>query len=273
MDLPTLIDVLAEFGVTGSPAVVRFAPIAAAVQQQRLDSGASGTSRTTRSTALWTLLNLDPDLADVLGRAGLSAKALGELLSVSTLPTAEFTGPAILHDDFAEGLRSYLRRHKSSGPFTPTDLAASILQSASNLDVGLLPSRLSQLSVDPADLLDRLGSTAGGESRPRLDAVRVAEVDPFDFGVTTGADGPRGRRLNPYLERPTDKDVEHHLRDDHAVLVQATRGSGAPGPSTRSSTGLPRTPCWSSPPGRGSRPQRPARLLFPVAVCVVDSRT
>jgi hypothetical protein len=54
-----------------------------------------------------------------------------------------------------------------------------------------------------------------------------AEVDPFDFGVSTGADGPRGPRLNTYVPRDVDGEVEPALREGGAVVLLAPRGAGA----------------------------------------------
>jgi hypothetical protein len=54
----------------------------------------------------------------------------------------------------------------------------------------------------------------------------VSQVDPLDFGIHTGADRPGGRRLNPYVRRELDRDLEVALRDEGAVVVSAPRGAG-----------------------------------------------
>jgi hypothetical protein len=56
----------------------------------------------------------------------------------------------------------------------------------------------------------------------------VSRVDPFHFGIRTGADKPRGPRLNPYVER----DIDHHLQlllehHQQAIVVSASHGAGA----------------------------------------------
>src|SRR5215475_4180682 len=57
--------------------------------------------------------------------------------------------------------------------------------------------------------------------------VRVSEVDPFDFGVATGAGLPLGRALNPYVARDIDEPLVEHLSRRRAVVVSAADGSGA----------------------------------------------
>jgi hypothetical protein len=54
----------------------------------------------------------------------------------------------------------------------------------------------------------------------------VKEVDPVDFGVRTGAAGPRGRNLNPYVPRDIDASLDRALEKDRAVLLTAEEGSG-----------------------------------------------
>ncbi|MFC4118571.1 P-loop NTPase fold protein [Nonomuraea zeae] len=56
---------------------------------------------------------------------------------------------------------------------------------------------------------------------------RMQDVDPHDFGVMTGAAGPRGRDLNPYIPRDVDQVIQECLRKDRAVVVACERGSGA----------------------------------------------
>jgi hypothetical protein len=56
---------------------------------------------------------------------------------------------------------------------------------------------------------------------------RVSEVDPFDFGVATGADGPHGRGLNPYISRTIDGALDRTFRKHRAIVVSAPRGAGA----------------------------------------------
>jgi hypothetical protein len=73
-------------------------------------------------------------------------------------------------------------------------------------------------------------------STPNVDAgpsfavwppLTVREVNPFDFGVHTGADQPRGRRLNSYVKRDIDPDLELALKDERVVVVSAPQGAGA----------------------------------------------
>jgi hypothetical protein len=71
---------------------------------------------------------------------------------------------------------------------------------------------------------DRVAAGDGFEIWP---PPYVREVDPFHFGVHTGADGPRGRRLNPYIAREIDGALERSLRKDRVVVVLAAAGAGA----------------------------------------------
>jgi hypothetical protein len=58
--------------------------------------------------------------------------------------------------------------------------------------------------------------------------LTVSRVDPFHFGIRTGADKPRGRRLNPYVERDIDHELQLLLKQhQQAIVVSAPHGAGA----------------------------------------------
>jgi hypothetical protein len=56
----------------------------------------------------------------------------------------------------------------------------------------------------------------------------VAQTDPYDFGISTGADRP-GLGLNPYVPRDVDAELNRAMQSSevHALVVVAEQGSGA----------------------------------------------
>ncbi len=97
-------------------------------------------------------------------------------------------------------------RTAAAAAYTLADLASAILHAArDDARSGELPGRLRRLNVDlprAIDAIDALvqAGRAGG-SIPGLPLV--SEVDPYDFGVHTGADGPRGRNRSAFRSSST----------------------------------------------------------------------
>src|SRR5262245_61373852 len=227
----TLMRIITDSGSSPAPEVGQFAPLAGTVQAQRRRDNASPYLSLTRSTGLWTLLQIRTDISEILRSYGLDADELGAILGIRpTSPSSQGPGDVELHDDFARAVRRYLADRPMTAVFTLTDLAAAILHAARDDDrSGELPGRLRGLNVDLPRVIDAIdalvhaGRTAG--SIPRLPLV--SDVDPYDFGVHTGADGPRGRNLNPYVARDADRAIDELLVGQHAVIVTAARRAGA----------------------------------------------
>ncbi len=231
MASPTLMQIITGSGSSPDPEVGEFAPLAGSVQAQRRRDNASPYLSLTRSTALWTLLQIRTDISDILRPHGLNANDLGAILRITaTTLKPEPPGDVELHDDFAKAVRRYLADPPLPPVFSLADLAAAILHAArDDTRSGELPDRLRRLNVDLPRAIDAIdafvqaGRTAG--SIPRLPLV--SEVDPYDFGVHTGADGPRGRNLNPYVARDADRAIDDLLGRERSVIVTAAPRAGA----------------------------------------------
>ena len=152
MSLPSeaaqLWELLESGGRAADDSVKQFVRAATAVQAHRFAAAVSDTEQITRSTALWTLMMLDPAIAEVMLRAGLDLKRFGEMLSIRTLPEPAHE-EAPVHPDFANAMRAYLGGFSSSRPLAMPDVAIAILRSTGDERVGLLTKRLNGIgSVD-----------------------------------------------------------------------------------------------------------------------------
>ncbi len=181
----SLQSLVVESGRSPEPRLNEFARLASAVQRQRYTDSVSDTDLVTRSTALWVLTQLDPDLETVLRKAGLDHARLGRVLSISgalqqsqkndTEPT-----DANLHLDFTSALRTYLATlQKERRVVSLADLATAILRSGSGDSRGLLPSRLNEHGFNVADALSGLSGLTAADPAPDLpSAPRSGSTPP-----------------------------------------------------------------------------------------------
>jgi hypothetical protein len=124
------------------------AALASAVQLDRFERGVSDTELVSRSTALWTILELDRVISNALEEVRLKKSELGRQLSVrEDVKPLEGTD-AQVHDDFAEGVRSYLERNPDRLTVGLVDLAIAIFESIPTGESIVLPGRMSELGVD-----------------------------------------------------------------------------------------------------------------------------
>src|SRR5262249_41429943 len=135
----SLQELIAESHHAASVRIADFTRLATAVQIQRREMGVSDTRLITRSTALWTLTQLDDSIRKVLEKSGADLEALRALLSITSAPTPFDVDVAELHEDFAHAVSTYLSELPGGRPFDLPDLAAAILQSGRDDSRGLLP--------------------------------------------------------------------------------------------------------------------------------------
>ncbi|KQY25218.1 hypothetical protein ASD16_07235 [Cellulomonas sp. Root485] len=169
---PSVQSVIAEAGRSADALVTDFARAATAVQRHRYATKVSDSDLVTRSTAVWVLTQLDPQVGAVLQSAGLDAEGLGAELSISRSfagMLAEAHDPlGGLHPDFADALRLYLEAlPKGPRAIGLPDLATAIVQSGRNDSRGLLPRRLTQLGMDYDSALSGLRTLMSPEVAPR----------------------------------------------------------------------------------------------------------
>ncbi len=140
---------IADSGRTVDPRIGEFTRLASAVQHQRYTTGVSDTDQITRSTALWTLMQLDEDIKAALQSGGLEQAMLGSVLSISSAPHPIDVDGAELHEDFARAMRDYLAPLPGWRSLVLlVDLAAAIVRAGRDGSSGLLPGRLKNLQVD-----------------------------------------------------------------------------------------------------------------------------
>ena len=232
----TLQQIVRDSGHTLSKRTTEFTRLATAVQSQRLKAGVTKTGLITRTTALWVLMQLDVNIRQALLNGGVDQKALGEVLSVRSVPAPAAVDVAELHEYFAQAMLGYLAGLSGQRSIGLADLATAILHAGRRDSGGLLPERLRDLKVDldtAVRSVERLITPVPGDALEIWPPPRVADADPFDLGFDIGA---RGRRLNPYVTRDTDKILESHLSSGRAVVISAAHGAERGGVPTKPST-------------------------------------
>jgi hypothetical protein len=145
----TLQQLIIESGRTPDPRIDEFTRLASAVQRMRHEENVSDTSGITRSTGLWTLMQLDPYIRIALQGGGVDQEQLGKVLSISRIPRSVGADVANLHEDFAWAMRTYLTslsdKHKV---VLLADVASAIIRSGRDDPRGLLPQRLGNLTIN-----------------------------------------------------------------------------------------------------------------------------
>ena len=182
---PTLQGLLAEAGVTAGPRVMEFTRLASAVQRFRRRIPASDSDTITRSTALWTLMELDGDIRQALETNGLDAAAFGAKLSLggSPLPPPIDVDAAELHNYLASALQTYLATAEVRGrPFDLPDLVAAILVAARDDPRGELRGRLAPLDIERALAEIQHLMVAAFDITPRVASDLPAAEDRLGFG-------------------------------------------------------------------------------------------
>lgn len=190
-------DLIAESGHTEGKQIDNFTRLATAVQHDRYARGVSDTEYVTRSTGLWTLMELDPEIRAALEKGGVHLTQLSSMLSVRGAPAPARTKGAVLHDDFARAVREYLVDRPLQPPIGLMDLAAAILRAGRFQPGGLLPKRLGDLSIDYDVALTAVDKyhinkpPRSGErgNRPQLSETMQDVARHFSSGATSAAVG------------------------------------------------------------------------------------
>ena len=175
----SLQQLIRESDHTADRRIGEFTRLATGVQRQRHERGVSDTDRITRSTGLWTLMELDPDIKAALERGGVNQSELAGKLSLRTTPTPVRTDTAELHADFAGAVRAYLADRPRRPAIDLVDLAAAIVRAGRDQSGGLLPERLKELSIDYEAVLsavDRFRTGAHQEPGDVTDPPPLSET-------------------------------------------------------------------------------------------------
>lgn len=176
----TLDDLLIARGRRGLPAdLAAVARLAFAAQAQRRSEGVADRDAVDRSTMLWAVLAIDPEIALAVAEGDLSAEKLRAALRITVTPApaeadagAEAEGDTaalVLDASLEHAIEEQLASSDDAARFGRIDLATAIL--VSGLEPGgLLPSRLSKSDANVRDALDglarlRSGSGVSGFSR------------------------------------------------------------------------------------------------------------
>jgi hypothetical protein len=199
----SLQQLIAESDHLAGQGIRDFTRLGMAVQAQRHKMGVSKTDRITRSTALWTLMQLDEEIKGALQDSGVDQASLGDVLSIRDAPRPMEAHAAELHEDFARGMRAYLAELTDQRPIELPHLAAAILRAGRDDSGGLLPDRLKKLDVD---LKQQFGQSSGSlqrfpnspKSSMRRDSQRV-----FDrFAIALAASRSSRQPRSPPLCKP-----------------------------------------------------------------------
>lgn len=160
----TLQELIQDTSHTEGPRIGEFTSLAMAVQQQRHANGVSDTTLITRSTGLWTLMTMDPDIRAVVERGGVKLPDLSRALSLQTAPVP-MIGRAELHDGFERAMRNYLADRPVQPPIDLVDICAALMRDGRDQPGGLLPERLNDLDFATVlPVVDRFPPGSGEEA-------------------------------------------------------------------------------------------------------------
>ena len=174
-DAPTFLELLHRTGRTPDRSATDFVGFAAAVQAARWRSGRADTALVNRSTALWSILRLDPSIAAALRPTGLDPDGLSQLLGIDAPPEPLDVADVALHPDFTRALRDYLQDLRGDRPVGLADLTVAVLRDAvENGGAGMLRRRLGRLQVDLA------AATAAAERLLPPDSVSDPSPGPSE---------------------------------------------------------------------------------------------
>ncbi|MCU1518726.1 MAG: hypothetical protein JWQ75_3447 [Pseudarthrobacter sp.] len=145
---PSLSQLILDSGHDPSTRLLEAMRLAHAAQQQRVRIGVSNRKGITRTTALWALARVDPDVGAAMASAGVTQDALETVLGLrGSAEMGEFDGYP--EPSLADALPDYLASLPARTVGT-ADLAAAILVSTQQGPGGMLPDRLLRLGIDYA---------------------------------------------------------------------------------------------------------------------------
>jgi hypothetical protein len=142
----SLVGLIEGAGFVASPDVVRLQEFAAAAEQYQFDVGASGQPETTRSTALWSAMVIDPAIGAGLERAGIDKATLAAHLSISSETFTKEPATLRCHEDLSNAMTSYLRGRTTDGPVAVAEVVLAVLVSAQDRTIGVISSRIGDVS-------------------------------------------------------------------------------------------------------------------------------
>lgn len=190
-------DLIQESGHTEDKRVATFTRLATAVQHDRHARRVSDTENITRSTGLWTLMELDPDVRAALERGGVQHSKLSRTLSLRGTPAPVRTDRAVLHEDFGRAVQMYLVGRPLQPPIDLMDLTAAIIRAGRFQPGGLLPKRLGDMSIDYDVVLSEVDRyhtgtpprSAGSGNPPPLSETMQDVARHFSAGDTSSVAG------------------------------------------------------------------------------------
>jgi hypothetical protein len=174
--------------------ISEFTRLAAAVQRQRHEDQVSPSERITRSTGMWTLMELDSSLKATVERGGVTQSELAEALSVQTVPTPAPTDNVQLDGGFEAAMRDYLADRPRQPTIDLLDLAAAIVRDVRDRPGGLLPERLKHFKYETVlSIVDRFDTDShsalkGVINRPPLSGTMRAVAEELSGRSTSSAD-------------------------------------------------------------------------------------
>ncbi len=170
----SLVGVIQVAQLVADDAVVQMQELAARAQRHRHHvSKVSDVAPITRSTALWAAMQVDGGLRTVLEECGVSAEALAQELSLTTVQFPDPPTTYQLHADFASAMSSYLADRDVDGPVGLPEVVLALLRSTRRSTSGLLGLRIPSDARTRA--IERLEKMLGPRRLPRLDLQEFSE--------------------------------------------------------------------------------------------------
>lgn len=146
--LQLLTDLCLASGHRVSPMVEEATRIASAVQRQRRIDGVGNRDGITRSSLLFALMYVDPQLDETLAGVGVQRSKLASLLKLAGRQQLDVHGEAPAEPELADAVTTYLGSLSAGYEIGTADLAAAIIASEESSIGGQLPKRLRSLGVN-----------------------------------------------------------------------------------------------------------------------------
>ncbi len=172
---PTLEGLLANHGRELPSSLVPTLRLAVTAHAQRLRDNVADREALNRSTALWALLVMNPDVELLTAEGHLNADDLQKTLGITVVPGEEegdLPSPITLDDTLARALQDHLSTI-SSNDLNPLEVTAAILLSCARAG-GLLPQRLEAMKVELGTATDALARKRSGRPAGLSMSVREA---------------------------------------------------------------------------------------------------
>jgi hypothetical protein len=184
---PTVFGIIARYGHRVGDRVHELVQLAAAAQAERHPRG--DVAVLTRSTALWAILHLDPEIARAVEKSRVTEADLGRALELDA-PEPALVEDVEVYEELARALDTYCRAAAPSRAIGLVDIAIAVLRDV-EAHGGRLGERLRGAGADVPDALERLRRL---EYPAALSGSSTEPSGAVSRGPRADASGAVGRR-------------------------------------------------------------------------------